>query len=89
MKKICQHLLPILILEKSLGNSEKEEIEDGWEGIELDILLKRSLHLAEIKNQISFPVFVTEWESKDLHYSVNGEHGFLCKNCKQNIKGPI
>ena len=77
-EKISTHLQPIYDLELSLGNSVVQIEEPAGSTCPLAIIFKNPLHRAEIESKVRIPPSVHWLESRDEHYSRDGEGAYKC-----------
>jgi hypothetical protein len=84
---LSPNLRPILAQEVELGNVVIEVLEPPDCKCPLLVVLERPVHSWEVDHNLSLAPAVQWWESRDLHYPVQG--GYECKETGHFLVGPL
>jgi len=87
--QLCKDLKPIYELELSSGNTVERVEKFAYTKCDLGIYFSKPLHFKEIEKGITLSSAIERWENNDRHYSMGGEAGYYCSECKHSVAGPL
>ena len=88
-QRLSVHLQPIYDLELSLGNSVVRIEEPAGSTCPLAIIFKNPLHRTEIESNMRILPPIHWLESRDEHYSRDGEGAYKCNETGHAVIGPL
>ncbi len=86
-EKLCVHLQPVFFQEMSLNNYVMLADENAWSSTRYAVSLQNEMDMERDMVLVQGMESVEAFMNTDMHYM--REKGFICKECKHSLAGPI